>query len=116
MPPAASVSSRIGVSQSSERVPAERRPQQHELAVARDEEARHISVAVAGDEAFAHEQPQVAGERRIGIIDRLVLADEAAQVCRQVAGAGFERRIGKNLVRLHGVGRTREREPREAAT
>ena len=73
-----------GASQSSRGVPAEPRLEQHELAVARDQEIEHLAVAVAGLQPLAHQEPQVARQRRIGIVDRLVLADHAAQFARQM--------------------------------
>ena len=42
------------------------RPEQHELAVARNEEINHLAVAVARSEALAHQHAHVLRERRIG--------------------------------------------------
>ena len=83
----------------------EARLQQHELAIARHQEIDHLAVAVAGRDPLAHQEPQVARQRRIGIVDRLVLAHHAAQFARQVARAGFLRGIRHDLVGLHGAGR-----------
>ena len=58
---------------------SKRRLEQHELAVARDQKIEHLPVAVAGVQPLAHQQAQVVRERRVGIVDRLVLADHAAQ-------------------------------------
>jgi len=49
------------------------RLEQHELAVARDQVFAHLRVAVARLEPLAHQNAQVAGERRVGIVDRLIL-------------------------------------------
>ncbi len=96
---------------------AEGRAQQHELAVAGDHEGAHVAVAVAGDQALAHEHAQVAGEGRVGIVDRLVLADEAAQARRDASGPLFEGGVLQDLVRLDGPCRSREdhRDERETA-
>ncbi len=40
------------------------------------------------------------GERRVAVVDRFVLADEAAQLLRYGAGARLERGIGEALARL----------------
>ena len=42
------------------------------------------------------------GQRRVAVVDRLVLADEAAQLRRERARPRFERRIRQHLVGLHG--------------
>ena len=102
MPAAASVSSRSGVAHSSSVSSSKRRAQQHELAIARDDEIEHGVVAVTGHETLAHDEAQVLGERRVGIVDRLVLADEAAQLGRQAAGARLERGVLQHLVGLDG--------------
>ena len=81
----------------------EARLQQHELAVARHQEIDHLRVAVAGRDPLAHQQPQVARQRRLGIVDRLVLAHHAAQFARQIARPRFLGRIGHDLVGLHGI-------------
>ena len=99
-----------GASHNSSVCAIERRPQQHELAVAVLDELRHLAVAVARLQALAHEQAQIARERRVAVVDRLVLADEAAQAGRDVPRARFERRIGEDLVGLH-----RERRDARAA-
>ena len=73
------ISSSGGTSQSSMVCALEARLQQHELAIARDQEIDHLRVAVTGRDALAHQKAQVARQRRLGIVDRLVLADHAAQ-------------------------------------
>ena len=55
------------------------------------------------DAPLAHQQTQVARQRRLGVVDRLVLAHHAAQLARQVARPGLLRRVGHDLVRLHGM-------------
>jgi hypothetical protein len=71
------------------------------LAVARGEEIEHLGIAVAGLEPLAHQQSQVAGERRVGIVDRLVLAHHAAQLARKRACTSFQLRIAEDFIRLH---------------
>ncbi len=44
------------------------------------------------------------GERRVGIVDRLVLADEAAQFGRQRPRARLQRRVLHHFVGLHRAG------------
>ena len=46
------------------------------------------------------------------IVDRLVLADEAAQAFGDDTRARLERRIGQHIVGLHGLGRRREQKYR----
>ncbi len=90
-------------------------PQQHELAVAILDEAHHLGVAVAGLQPLAHEQAQVARQRRVAVVDRLVLADEAAQARGDGARARLELRVGQDLVGLDGKrGRAREDAERRA--
>src|SRR5215218_3940414 len=81
----------------------EARFEQHELAVARHQEIDHLPIAVARGDPLAHQQPQIARQRRIGIVDRLVLAHHAAQLTRELPRARLLVRIGHDLVGLHGV-------------
>ena len=83
---------------------------QHELAVARDDEVAHRFVAVAGRQALAHEKPEIARQRRVRIVDRLVLADEASEARREMTRPRLERRIGQDLVRLDGIARRAARQ------
>ena len=46
---------------------------------------------------LAHDPAQVAGEIGVGIVDRLVLADQAAQLLGQPARALLERRVVQDL-------------------
>ncbi len=94
--------------------------EEHELAVTGDQVIEHLGVAVAGFQPFAHQQAKVAGERRIGIVDRLVLAHHAAQFMREAACARLELGVGQDFVGLHGKARRRaqghhrdEQQPRE---
>jgi hypothetical protein len=87
-----------------QRLQLERRPQEHELAVAGLDEGQHLAVAVAGGEALAHDDAQVVGQGRAGVVDRLILADDAAQFLGELAGARFERGVVQHLAGLHGVG------------
>ena len=77
--------------------------EQHELAIAGDDEIHDLLIAVAGLQPLAHQQPQVFGQGRVGIVDRLVLAHETAQALRDGPGAGLQRRIRQHLVGLHGM-------------
>ena len=72
-------SSRIGPPHNSAVPPFERRPQQHEIAVARADIGDDLVVAVAGGDALAHQHAQIVREVGLGILDRLVAADQAAQ-------------------------------------
>ena len=58
---------------------------QNEIAVARDEIGAHGIVAFAFADALANENADVARQRRLGIVDQLVLTDEAAQFARERA-------------------------------
>ena len=88
-------------------MPAHPGLQQNEFAIARHHVIDHLAVAVAGLEPLAHQQAQIARQRRLGIVDRLILADHAAQVVRDRTGAGLQRRIGQNFVHLDGMERRR---------
>ena len=85
----------------------EARLQQHELAVAGDDKVLDLLIRVASREPLPHQQAEVLGERRFGIVDRLVLADETAQAFGDVPRPRLERRIWQHLVRLDGLGRKR---------
>jgi hypothetical protein len=82
---------------------AEHRAQEDELAVALHDVVAHLGIVVAGIDALAHEDAQVLGERRVGIVDRLVLADEAAQIGRYGPRPLLQHRIAQDLVRLDGL-------------
>ena len=85
-----------------QRVPGNLRLQQHEFAVARHDIADHLLVAVARHDAFSHQEAQVARQVGIGIVDRLVLADHAAQIGRKIPRPLLQLRIGKLLARIDG--------------
>ena len=57
---------------------------------------------------LAHQHAQILGERRIGIVDRLVLADHAAQLLGERAGARLERRVFQDFVGLDREGGSAE--------
>jgi hypothetical protein len=61
-------------------VQVQARLEEHELAVTRHEELDHLIVGIARGEPFAHQHAQILREWRVGIVDRLVLADHAAQL------------------------------------
>ena len=61
-------------------------------------------VVVARQQPFAHQPAQVGGERGVRIVDRLVLADLAAQLARDLPRARLERGIGEPLLRQHRAG------------
>ena len=87
--------------------------EQHEFAVAGDQEVEHLGVAVAGLEPLAHQHPQVVRQRRVGIVDRLVLADHAAQFLGQRAGTGFQDRVRQHLLGLDRPQRRHRREQQD---
>src|SRR5262249_61399833 len=91
-------------------MPRKSRPQQTELAVTRDQKIDHLLVALARLQSFAHKDTQVAREWRIGIVDRLILADHAAQLHGESARTCFQRSVGKDFV---GPERNRRRENQE---
>src|SRR5437868_2684274 len=83
------------------------RLEEYELTVAADDEAHDLIVGIAGSEPLADEEAEVAGERRSRIIDRLVLADKAAQARRQCPRACLKRRVLEYLVGFNGYRRCR---------
>ena len=85
-------------------MPSKARAEQDELAVAGLHEGENGGVAVAGGEALAHEDAQVTGELGVAVVDRLVLADETAQLLGDVAGTGFKRGVFQHLAGLDGAG------------
>src|SRR5205807_8203858 len=74
-------------------MPLNTRPEQHELALTRDQKIDYLLVALTRLQSFAHEDTQIARERRIGIVDRLILADHAAQLLGESARACFQRSV-----------------------
>ena len=76
--------------------------EQDEIPVARDEVVANPVVAVAGLQALSDQETQVARQRRVGIVDGLVLAHQAAQPGGDASRPGLERRIGEgdSLTRL----------------
>src|SRR5262249_28539285 len=65
------------------------------------QEIQYLLIAITFGQAFANEQPKITGERSFRIIDRLVLADHAPQLSRQVARPSFQRRVVQYLIRLY---------------
>src|SRR6516225_1969555 len=63
-------------------MPRKSRLQQHELAVTRDQKIDHLLIALARVQSFTHKDTQIAREWRIGIVDRLILADHPAHLLR----------------------------------
>ena len=78
--------------------------------VARDEPVEDLLIRVAGLEALAHQHADVVGERGVALVDRLVLADQAAQLGGDGARPRFQHRVLQHLVRLDGMGWGGERE------
>jgi hypothetical protein len=74
--------------------------QQHVLAIAIDEELHDLVVRVACHQPLAHDQPDFAGKVGIAVVDGFVLADEAAELTRDVARPCLERRVGQHLIRV----------------
>ncbi len=75
--------------------------QENELTIAGYQEIEHLLIAVTSGKSFTNQQSEVACQRRFGIIDRLVLANHAAQLARQVPCPRFQRSVVQNFVRLH---------------
>ena len=71
--------------------------QQDEGSVAADDGLHRLGIGVAGGQALADEDTDVVREVGAGFVDRLVLADQAAQLLRQDARARLERGIGELL-------------------
>src|SRR3546814_1203765 len=92
-----------------ERVRLERRAQQDVVPVARGHEGDDLLVVVAGQEPFADQDPQIMGQRRVRLVDSLVLADEASETLRDLPRPGFECRIGETFGRVDGARRERMR-------
>ena len=88
----------------------EGRIEENEIAVAGNQIGLHLIVAVAGREPLAHDHAQIMGEIGVGFVDRLVLADEAAQLPADGPRAGLQRRILQHLRRLDGEGGGRQNE------
>ena len=78
----------------------EGRLQQHEVAIALHHEGHDLVVALAGDQALAHQDAEVAGQRRVGLVDRLVLAHQATQLPPDGAGARLQGGIVQHLAGL----------------
>jgi hypothetical protein len=53
------------------------------------------------------------GQRRVGIVDRLVLADDATQLLGELAGAGLQRRVFQHFAGLDRVGGSEEDQERQ---
>ncbi len=61
------------------------------------DEVAHLGVAHPLLELLAHQHAQILGERSVGIVDRLVLTDETAQLRGDRPRPRFERRIGQHF-------------------
>src|ERR1700738_4559119 len=73
-----------------------------EIAVAGGEGRDHLLVRVARLQALAHQNTQIVRERRIRVVDRLVLTNHAAQLLRESPCTCLERRIRDDLIGLYG--------------
>ena len=62
----------------------------------------YLRIRVPGPEPFPHDHAQIVREGRIGIVDSLILADEAAKFLTDGAGSRLQPRIGKLLAWEHG--------------
>jgi hypothetical protein len=71
----------------------DRRIVEDEVAIARDEVLLDLVVVLALQRELAHLAPEVIGERGIGVRQRLILADEAAQLLLELLQARVERRV-----------------------
>ena len=67
----------------------EARLQQHIVAIAGDDEIHDLRIDLLACKLFADEDAQVRGHGRIGIVDGLVLADQAAQARTKWRGPGL---------------------------
>ena len=74
------------------------------IAVTRDDVVEHLAVAIAGRQQLAHQHAQIVGEIGVQLLDRLVLAYEAAQFPADRFGARLEHRIGEPLGGLERPG------------
>ena len=83
----------------------EGRIEQHKDAVSSHDVVEDLLISIAGEEALSQQDAQIVGEVGVGFIDRLVLADKAAQLLAEGAGAPFERRIGEPLGRFDRMSR-----------
>ncbi len=95
--PAPARTKKTGPSQSAQVAGLEGRRHEHELAVSGHNVVVDFFVAVAGSDPFADDAAEVAGEFGIGVVDRLILTDEAAKVFRNLPRALFLRRIGETF-------------------
>src|SRR3984893_1405161 len=78
------------------------RLEQDEFTVAGGQEIDHLLVRVARLQALAHQNTQIVRERRIRVVDRLVLTNHAAQLLRECPCTCLERRIRDDLIGLYG--------------
>jgi hypothetical protein len=75
------------------------RPQQYEFAIAGNNEVDDVFLAVACFQPFSNKQAQIPGKRRIRIVDRLILAHQATQLCGNLPGRRLKHRIVKDFIR-----------------
>ena len=81
------------------RLRIEGRLQQDIIPVAGHDVPFDLCVGVSGQHTLTHQEPQIMRQIRIGIVDGLVLANEAAQFLPDGTCARFELGIGQHLVR-----------------
>jgi hypothetical protein len=60
----------------------------------------NLRIRLAGSQLLTDEEAQVAGERRIAVVNGLVLANEAAQFRGQSSCPRFHGRVFEDLVRF----------------
>ena len=58
--------------------------------------------AANAQKALTDQQSEVTGKWRLGIVDRLVLTNQATQLAGQTSRASLERRIFQHFIRLYG--------------
>ena len=63
--------------------PAQRRAKKDEVTIAGDEKAANLAVGPSGRDLGADQAAEIGGEGRIGVVDRLTLADDAAGLAEQ---------------------------------
>src|SRR5215472_3921981 len=96
-----------------QRIELEGRLEQNIGAIALDDEGLCLFVAVAFDETFAQKHAQIVCKRRVGIIDRLILANQATKLLADMTRARLERRIAQLLVRQDRLGGRRKQQARD---
>jgi hypothetical protein len=83
--------------------------QQDEIAVAGNNKIACLLIGVACHQSFADQYPKVMRERRVGVIDALILANNATKVMTDCSSAHFKLGIVQNFVRRYRMSERGER-------